>query len=276
MGTTLNSLKLLDYFTVSTPEFSLSQMVRRANMNKATVLRHLKELREYGLLEQDPATKFYTIGPASLRLAAVREASKPTLVAARQIMAMQTETVKESMHLSLLSGQELRNVAVKESRHHSVRVSFSRSELLPLHATASGAIMLAYGPIRLKDQLLGRELLAYSNTTITDPHQILSYVRNVESAGWAESPGAREADVHGFSAPIFGPDQMAIGAIAFAIPQNRVTPALRSEILLSIRAASHDITTIFGGIAPASFPTKFDETINMIPVQSGSELETQS
>ncbi|MGJ8529590.1 IclR family transcriptional regulator [Maritalea sp.] len=275
MGTTLNSLKLLDNFTISTPEFGLSQIVRRADLNKATALRHLKELCEYGLLEQDPATKLYSIGPACLRLAGVREATKPTLVAARQVMKKQIEIVRESMHLSLMDGEELRNVAVEESQFHSVRVNFSRAELLPLHATASGAIMLAFGPEFLKDHLKGKKLQAYTSTTITNPDQVLKYASHVKSAGWAESAGAREADVHGFSAPIFGPDQIAIGAIACVIPQNRITPTLRGAILSSIRAASQDITTIFGGLTPATFPTDFNETLNMVPGPADHEMETQ-
>ncbi|WP_166418759.1 IclR family transcriptional regulator [Cochlodiniinecator piscidefendens] len=275
MGTTLNSLKLLDYFTIAKPELGLSQVVRQTNMNKATVLRHLKELCEYGLLEQSPTTKLYSIGPVALRLAGVREATKPVLVAAHQIMKEQAVITRESLHLSLLNGNELQNAAVEESRFHSVRVTFIPSEILPIHATASGAIMLAFGPETLKEHLKNQILPSYSDSTITDPSQILRYAQKVQTSGWAESPGAREAGVHGFSAPVFGPDQIAIGAIACAVPQSRVTPSLRTEILQSLQIASRDITVAFGGLTPAAYPKQFNETLNMLPSNAGSEMETE-
>jgi len=48
-----------------------------AKRDKATTYRHLQALEETGLIEQNPMTKRYRLGPAILQLAQTREATVP-------------------------------------------------------------------------------------------------------------------------------------------------------------------------------------------------------
>ncbi|SLN72647.1 Acetate operon repressor [Falsiruegeria litorea R37] len=257
MGTALNALKLLDFFSASRPEIGLSQLARLARANKATVLRHLRSLEEFGLIEQNPLTKYYAIGPAAIRLAALREAANPRLDAARLRMQTAMQEVGESLHLSFLEKDILQTALVVETTKHTVRVSLDPTEVMPINATASGLSMLCYGPPTLMTQVNSGELQNFTKETLTDPDQIRAQVETIRNRGWSNSNGSYEMGVHGFAAPIFGIDRVAIGTVAFAMPENRASDDRVPVILAALHTLAKDLTAIFGGQVPEAFPPEF-------------------
>jgi len=78
VGTVSKALDLLDLFSRAQPLIGLSDLSRQARVNKATCYRLMSELQSYGLVEQIGSGREYRLGPALLRLAALREAAVPT------------------------------------------------------------------------------------------------------------------------------------------------------------------------------------------------------
>ncbi len=257
MGTALNALKMLNYFSKARPEIGLSQIARLSGANKATALRHMRALEEYGLVEQNPKTKTYAVGPAALRLAALRQIARPGIESARHRMQTAMQEVGESLHLSLLEKDVLLTALVVETTRHSVRVSLDPSEVLPFNATASGLCMLSFGPAFLQDRVRQEKHTQYTKTTLTDPTEIETRVATISQAGWASSIGSYEDGVCGYAAPIFAIDQVALGTIAIAVPEGRAGTERLPEILTALHALATDLTAIFGGQLPDRFPTEF-------------------
>lgn len=257
MGAALNALKMLEFFSSSRPEIGLSHLARLSGLNKATALRHLRALEEFGLVEQNPQTKSYAIGPAAMRLAALREMARPGLEGARQKMQAAMQETGESLHLTLLEKDILQTALVVETTQHSVRVSLDPSEIIPPNATASGLCMLSFGPEFLLDRLDTEAQARFTETTLTDPAQIRARVSEIRRSGWANSNGSFEDGVFGFAAPVFGFDQIAIGAIAIAVPETRATVTRIPKFLTSLHSLSRDLTATFGGQQPDNFPTEF-------------------
>jgi DNA-binding IclR family transcriptional regulator len=75
MGTVGKALDLLDLFTKAQPQHGLSHLARSSGLNKATCHRLLTELESRGLLEQTGPAREYRLGPAVLRLSALRTSS---------------------------------------------------------------------------------------------------------------------------------------------------------------------------------------------------------
>ncbi len=257
MGAALNALKMLDLFSNTMAEIGLSQAARLSGLNKATALRHLRALEEFGLIEQNPQSKTYTIGPAALRLAALREIAKPGLEGARQKMHLAMQEVGESLHLTLLEQGSLQTAIVVETTKHSVRVSLDPSEIIPVNATAAGLCMLSFGPPFLLDRLDQEAQVRFTESTLTDPDLIKEKVALIQRAGWANSNGSYEEGVFGFATPIFGIDQVALGTISIAVPEIRATRERLPLILKSLQSLSRDLTANFGGQMPEAFPTEF-------------------
>ncbi|WP_051927510.1 IclR family transcriptional regulator [Ruegeria halocynthiae] len=257
MGTAQNALKLLDLFSITQPEIGLSQIARLTGTNKATALRHLRALEASGLIEQNPATKSYAIGPAALRLAALRKIAVPGLEGARLRMQVAMHEVGESLHLSFLENGALKTALLVETTQHSVRVSLDPSAIIPINATASGLSILSFGPASLLQQLDQDNLPSYTEQTIIDPNTLQKRIKQTLQRGWSDISSGYELGVHGFAAPVFGIDRVAIGTIAFAVPENRATDAGRPALLQALHTLSGDLTAEFGGQNPEDFPTQF-------------------
>ncbi len=185
MGTITKALSLLNHFSASRSEIGLTEFRNLSGQDKATVHRHLSELTANGFLEQNPGTKGYRLGPAILRLAAVRERLFP----ARRLVAPLVEKLAgelgELVHVSLREGDHLSPLYHFDALIHGTRVYFDEAELLPLHATASGLAMLAFGPADLLPKLLKTKLKPSTGYTITDTELLKQAVEQVRNHGIA-------------------------------------------------------------------------------------------
>ena len=146
MSTVAKALELLDLFTRSRPQVGLSELARMAVLNKATCFRLVSDLCASGLVEQVEATKEYRLGPALLRLAALRESHVPMRDAALPVLQALAHEAGETAHLSLLVGGELRPLAHAYSNAHASRITMEDVQVFPFHATSSGMAVLAFQP----------------------------------------------------------------------------------------------------------------------------------
>lgn len=250
MGTVAKALDLLDCFTQGRPRIGLSDLARLSGTNKATCFRLMSELQARGFVEQDPATREYRLGPAVLRLAALREASVPTREAAMPVLERMAESTGETAHLSLLVAGRLTTLAFVYARMHGVRVMMEDADVLPFHATASGQAVLAFLPDAEREAILARPLDSATPLTLTDAGALRDRLALIRALGWAETASTFETDVHGFAAPLFAPGGACAGAVALAVPAPRVTAAQHGRLAAEVVRAGAEITALWGGQPP--------------------------
>jgi DNA-binding IclR family transcriptional regulator len=253
MGTVTKALELLDHFSALRSEIGLGDFVRLTGRDKATVHRHLAELEQNGFLEQDAVSRAYRIGPALLRLAAVREAAFPVRRLLRPIVTDLAEAVGELAHATLLQGHMLSPVFHADPLRHGTQVSFDEAEKLPLHATASGLAVLAFAGAELTDRVLAQTLVAMTPKTITDPDTLRHLIAEVQRTGFSQLDSAFDKEVASQGAPLFGQGGQVIGAMAVAVPRVRATPQTLAGITPKLQAAARAATLSLGGRYP-NFP----------------------
>ena len=144
MGTVGKALDLLDLFTRARPQVGLSDLARLAGVNKATCYRLLTELASRGLVEQIAASREYRLGPALIRLARLRDAAVPARNAVMPLLQALARATGETAHLSQLAGGVLQTLAFAYPAQTGVAVMMDDADILPFHATASGAAVLAF------------------------------------------------------------------------------------------------------------------------------------
>lgn len=255
MGTITKALEMLNYFSRSAAELGLSDFVRLSGRDKATVHRHLVELAENGFLEQHPDTRAYRLGPAILRLASVREATTPTRSVVLPLVAALADEVGELVHFSLIQGEALSPVAHVDPARHGTQVHFDPAELLPLHATASGLAVLAFGPRGLRDKTLAGALRTHASGTVTSHARLAELVDEIRQNGIARAEKSFDDEVTSQAAAVFGADGVAIGAVSIAVPVGRASEekcARYGEVLPDTAAR---ITAALGGVLPTGAPT---------------------
>ena len=250
MGTTGKALSLLDHFTSRRSVIGLSDLARLSEVNKATCFRLVSELVSAGLLEQEPATRAYRIGPGVLHLAALREAAVPRREAAQAVLRALAQQTGETAHLSHLVAGRLMTLGFAYAPVHGIRVSMEDADHLPFHATASGKAVLAHLPDDQRETILSAPLPALTPETVTDPARLRAELTGIRRTGLSEARSSFEADVHSMAVPLFVSDGRCMGAVAIAIPVARFAEAGPAAIA-ALRGAGNDITALWGGAPPS-------------------------
>ena len=253
MGTVSKALSLLDYFNRARPAIGLSELARLSGMNKATVHRLLSELQAQGFVEQGGSAREYRLGPAFLRLAALREAAVPVRDLAHQVLTRLSAETHETAHFSMLQNGQLTTTAYSYAPQHGTRVTMEDAEKLMLHATSSGLAVLAFSPPDFVEAALSARLEKRTPHTITDRDMLRARLNPIRQSGLAESISGFEEDVHSHAMPVFDAASRVIGAVAVAAPTARMTPEHQALIRRALRHHAPHLTRLLGGFPPRDF-----------------------
>ncbi|MEM7547081.1 MAG: IclR family transcriptional regulator [Pseudomonadota bacterium] len=269
MSSASKTLELLDYFSPTRPEIGLSQLCVMARRDKATTYRHLQSLEETGLVEQNPMTRRYRLGPALLQLARTREVTVPRKNGAEAPLRALADATGETSHVSVMSGKTLYNLMSCESPRHSIRVIID-IPTFPLHATASGLCALAFGREDLFEAATER-LAAFTPKTIASIDALHASVSSARETGFGKTMGSFEIDVHSLAVPVFDQSGLLAGSVAVASVATRFTPNLEHIVRTHLAKASRDISHNWGGTVPANVEQAWAKTLKRC-----QELETTS
>ena len=261
--TAAKALSLLDHFTEEEPEFGLSELARRAQGHKASVHRLLGALVDAGLIEQNTQTRRYRLGSGLLRLAQIREATSPIASIVHQSLDRLMAETGETAHGSVISGNALATIGIRESTR-STRVSLVTGEVLPLHSTASGMVVLATGSEELTARILAAPLARRTIFTITDPEELGDKIATVRAQGYAVSEEENEDDVFGIAAPFFDSSGLSYGALAVAAPCHRMSDALRAQIIIALAREAKAVTQAIGGHMPPAHVAALRRTLKTL------------
>lgn len=253
-STVAKALSLLNHFSEAEPEIGLSDLARRSGIDKATVHRMLVVMCDQGLLEQRGESRLYRLGAGVLRLAQVRETAFPVSSVYQVSLNKLSADLGETAHASLVSGRALATIGVSESSRGS-RVSLKAGEILPLHSTASGLVVLAFSKPEFLERALKEPLHARTARTITDATALRARVQEIRATGFAECDQTNEDDVYGIAVPVFDHDGSVCGAIAVATPAHRMTQALRLQVITLLLAEAEKVSFGTGGRPPSVYTT---------------------
>ncbi|MEZ5870443.1 MAG: IclR family transcriptional regulator [Nitratireductor sp.] len=248
MSTVEKAMELLNHFSLDRPEIGLSEFHRLLKRDKATTFRHLKALQNVGLLEQDEETQRYRIGPAVLRLAHQREITMPRRAGVRAVLPQLAAATGETAHASLFEGAQLLTLAHHEASLHSNRVVMNDA-ILPLHATGSGHVVLAFGDDNLRKLAISK-MTRFTEHTVVSEEQLAIQLESTRRTGFGVSIEGYESGVHGIAAPLFDHSGKVAGSVAVACVASRMTPELESTIKQELVSAATRITRSWGGTIP--------------------------
>jgi len=250
MGTVAKALDLLNLFSRAQPLIGLSELARLGQVNKATCYRLMGALQAHGLVEQVGTGREYRLGPALLRLAALREAQVPTRDAAMPVLQALARTTGETAHCSGLVAGELRMIAFAYSAAHAMKVMMEDADTLPFHATSSGLAVLAHMPPQARQAVLAMPLERRTEMTLVDPAQLRDKLARVRAMGVSQSAGGFETGVDSLAVPLFDALGQCSGALAIAAPAQRMTPDHVTHIRDALVAAGRELTMVWGGSVP--------------------------
>ncbi|MEF2070054.1 IclR family transcriptional regulator [Consotaella aegiceratis] len=202
---------------------TILDLVAMLDVPQTTVYRILNTLATYDMVRRDGQGR-YQLGDRLLSLAShvARDAGGRDLVnAAQKYMDRLTAELGESVKLSVADDDKVLVVATARGRR-DYALGVSVGQRLPLHAGASGKLLLSYYPADVQDKILSRPLQRVTEATICDPEQLRIDLRRIRSRGYATDSGEGMAGIKAFAVPILDSGGSAIGALSVPfLAQNR-------------------------------------------------------
>ncbi len=223
----------------------LGDIAASLDLPKGTAHGILRTLRTVGFVEQDRGSGNYRLGAALLHLGTsyldANELRSRAINWADALAARSGEAVRIGMHLD-------GNVLVV---HHVFRPddtpqTLDVGELLPLHATAMGKVLLAYDAT-VAGPLQQQRLPSFTRRTIVKPAELARALGEVRLQGWASAAEEYLPGEASIAAPIRA-HGLVLGAIGISgavdrvlDPAARPKPSLVAQVRDAARAISRDL-----------------------------------
>jgi DNA-binding IclR family transcriptional regulator len=223
---------LLKAVAASDRPLSAQELARACGINRSTAWRLLATLEDHGLVEQDPATRRYAVGYASVQLAA-GSGHDAVVRRARPVLEGLCRDVEESVTFAVAARFHLEYVDQVDPPGPPSPSWLGRA--IPLHATSAGKVFLACLPAEERASVLPRVLEGFTETTIVDPDALERELDAVHRAGYATCVGEYEGFSNGVSAAVLDRRGRPLAVVNVWGPSPRVTeerlPALAARTI---------------------------------------------
>lgn len=201
----------------------VTELASALRVHKSTASRLLSTLELHGIVEQDPGRGSYRLGAALTLLAGAVTGRVRLFQASHSTAQRLANEVGETVNVAVLDGDRVVNVDHIAPGPSALPPDWP-GRTLPVHATASGKVLLAWlpegGGRRL---LLGRPgLERYTSATMVDPAEVAEELTRVREQGWGVALEEHAPGLNAVSAPIFDRDGTAIAALTVSGPTGRL------------------------------------------------------
>lgn len=213
--------RILEALASGPRRLGVTEIAERLGLARPTVHGLLQTLRAHGFVEQDSESDKYQLGPGLLHLgASYLDISD---LRARAVIFAETlaQRVNASVRVGVLHGTSVLVV------HHVFQpdAAFQVLEVgaeLPIHATALGKVLLAFGTPELLEDVTAEPLAKLTRRTLS-ASALKRELPAIRRAGLAEERDEAVLGESSLAAPVFDRSGDAIGAIGVVGETKRLT-----------------------------------------------------
>ena len=210
-------LKILNLLEHSRQGMGTTEVANQLDIDKSSASRLLHTLANYGFVEQDEATARYLLGPQLVTLGQ-RLLNRITLRDhARPYLYELVDKTGECAHLAIQAQRQALYIDQVESTA-ALRVESEIGTLAPLHCTALGKTLLAFGEVRMPD-----ELQPYTRRTVADRSSLAAQLEQTRKRGYAIDDEEYNYGVRCVAAAVYDHQGKLVGAVGISGPAGRVT-----------------------------------------------------
>lgn len=250
-GASETALRVADVLLAFAGEqgLGISEVARSTGVGKTTCFRVARALVSRGLLEQDPTSRKYALGPAALALGGAAVRRTELLAAALPVLQSLRDETSETSTISILVGTRRMYLdQIVSPREVAMTVQVGR--LYPLHAGASSKAILAHASPSLRREILGGELAALTQLTVVDRVALEAELDATRVRGYAISLGERQEGAASVAAPILGIHGFAIGSLSICGPVARFDRETVDRLADLVRSSAWALSQKLGAAPP--------------------------
>jgi DNA-binding IclR family transcriptional regulator len=223
---------------------NVSSLARAAGLPRATALRMIQTLEQEGFLLRIPGDDRVLLGPELLRLARSTDEQLLLREASRPIMGELVATIRETVTLSILAPDGGLDLVSQVDAPAQLRPQSWVGQRFPLHASASGKILLAtYDQERL-DRFLDQPLPRFTPATITTSEELRAELGRIGEQRYALSRDEEEEGLSGIATGIRSPGNQLLGVLTVSGPTQRLDRQRRRHAVDHLLRAADQIESV--------------------------------
>jgi DNA-binding IclR family transcriptional regulator len=228
-------------FSGDTPTLSVPDIARALQLPISTAYRYISALRQAGLVEETDSGGAYHLGTMIIKLARNVPRKRLQDIA---LPFMQKLSAKTGEAICLSTLHSYQGVCVERvEAQHTLRVSHDLGAIFPLHAGASGKILLAYLDRKTQETIIRDVgLRSFSPTTITDRKKLYAELAQIRKQGYALSDGEVIPGTFGIGAPVMSCRDKVVAALSISAPTGRIRSEDKRDIISLVVEAARRIS----------------------------------
>jgi DNA-binding IclR family transcriptional regulator len=222
-----------------------AEVARELHVHRSTALRLLGTLERHALVERDQKSAKYRLGPRLPQLASVVTGESDLRAVARPVCEGLAGALGETVTLDVLVAGEI--VPIEQATGSTSVVSVNwLGRHTPAHCTASGKVILAFGPEAARRRLFARPLERSTPHTITDPDELETQLEATRQAGFARTYEELEVGLDAIAAPVYDAGGDVVAAVDVSGPAHRLRAEDRPELVRLTLEAAADLSRRLG------------------------------
>lgn len=239
------AIVLLKAFDDRRPEWGLSELSEHVGLNKATTHRLLAALENEGLIARNPVSGGYRLGLELVALGGCALRSTELHPVARPEMERLAQESGVAVGLEVLNrGQML--VLDEVASRGPAGAPRDMGMRLPLHATSTGKLLLAYAAEAVIEQVLRTPLAPLTAKTITDPAVLAAELDQIRTQGYAVAREELEVGFVAVAAPIYDHSGAVIAAVSIGGPRLTLTEDRLPDLVAALQVTARRISRQLG------------------------------
>jgi DNA-binding IclR family transcriptional regulator len=216
-----------------------AELALACGINRSTAWRLLSTLEANGLVERDTRNQRYAIGYAAFQVASAAEDD----AIARRVRPILMRMAEETGEIVTLAAARRFSLVYVDQVDPPKTLSPSwMGRPIPLHATSSGKVFLAWLPEQERDSLLHGELETFTEKTITDRAALETELAEIRRVGYGACVGEFEDFSNGVSAAVLDRRGRPLVIVNIWGPSQRVTRARLPGLGRAALRTAHEIT----------------------------------
>ena len=229
------------YLLAERGDAGVTEVAAALGVHKSTAFRLIAALEAGSLVEQDGERRKYHLGRGILRLAGATAGRLELPIESRSMCRQLAADLGEAVNLAILDSGEATNI-LQEYGPSAITGRNWIGQRTPLHATASGKVLLAWMDAVALKEFLASRLHRYTPGSVTKPSLLEAELARVREEGWASTTEEFEIGLNAVAAPVFDATGEVVAAVGVSGPSYRLTvesfPTVAEHLVAGARAIS--------------------------------------
>lgn len=233
-----NALRLLKLFSVEKPEFGINELAEALGIANSTAHRLISTLAEQDFVTKDHVTNLYRLSVSILSFQPVITSNIKLFQLSAPILESLNEQTKETALVSILFDHQAYCLNKADKHMHFFTYVTHIGSTAPLHASATGHVLLAYQDEEKIDEYMGRFMEDWADQEKTHYKQ---YLKQVRKEGYALSVNRLYPGITDIAAPVRDKTDQVVAAIGIVGPSQRIEKEKQLKAISQVKAAANKL-----------------------------------